>query len=79
MAGNFPAIFFWSRRRVKLRAHGAGSPQPVVLRGQICMPAFTIFVDRIFTTLFERPFTKLFDVISANAAIACVYRTCNGD
>jgi hypothetical protein len=43
------------------------------------MPAFTIFVDRIFTTLFERPFTKLFDVISANAAITCVYRACNGN
>jgi hypothetical protein len=79
MAGNFPAIFFWRRRRVKLRVGGARPLQPVVLRGQICMPAFTIFVDRIFTTLFERPFTKLFDARCANAAFACLYRACNGD
>jgi len=43
------------------------------------MPAFTIFVDRIFTNFIERPFTKLIDVISANAAISCLYRACNSD
>jgi hypothetical protein len=79
MAGNFPAIFFWLRCCVKLRVHGAKSLQPVVLRVQICMPAFTIFVDRIFTNFIERPFTKLIDVISANAAISCLYRACNSD
>jgi hypothetical protein len=34
---------------------------------------FVIFVDRIFTILFGSPFTNVFDVIGANAAIACVY------
>jgi hypothetical protein len=33
----------------------------------------------MFTTLFERLFTKLFDRISQTAAIACVYRGCNAD
>jgi hypothetical protein len=40
---------------------------------------FSVFVDWIFTTLFEPLFTKLFDVIGANAAIACLYRACNAD
>jgi hypothetical protein len=40
---------------------------------------FINFVDRIFTTLFERPFTNVFDVTEANAAISCVYRACNAD
>jgi hypothetical protein len=34
---------------------------------------FIISVDRIFTILFGSPFTNVFDVIGANAAIACVY------
>jgi hypothetical protein len=34
---------------------------------------FIISVDRIFTILFGAPFTNVFDVIGANAAIACVY------
>jgi hypothetical protein len=38
---------------------------------------FSGFVDRIFTTLFEPLFTKLFDVTGANSAIACLYRACN--
>ena len=40
---------------------------------------FIIFVDAIFTTLFERLFTKLFDVISQTAAISCLYRARNAD
>jgi hypothetical protein len=32
-----------------------------------------IFVDAIFTTLFERPFTNVFDVIAQIAAFSCVY------
>jgi hypothetical protein len=40
---------------------------------------FSVFVDWIFTTLFEPLFTKLFDVIGPNSAIACLYRACNAD
>jgi hypothetical protein len=40
---------------------------------------FIIFVDGIFTTLFERPFTNTFDASARNAAIACVYRAGNAD
>jgi hypothetical protein len=34
-------------------------------------------VDEIFTTLFERLFTKSFDVNAQSAANTCVYRACN--
>jgi hypothetical protein len=40
---------------------------------------FIIFVDAIFTTLFQRLFTNAFDVIGANAANSCVYRASNAD
>lgn len=40
---------------------------------------FLVFVDRIFTTLDERLFTKLFDVTRAMRTIACVYFACNAD
>jgi len=40
---------------------------------------FIIFVDAIFTTLFERLFTNVFDVIEASPANTCVYRACNAD
>jgi hypothetical protein len=40
---------------------------------------FIIFVDRIFTTLFERLFTKVFDVTGAMCGNPCVYRACNAD
>jgi hypothetical protein len=40
---------------------------------------FIIFVDAIFTTLFQQPFTIAFDVIGANAANSCVYRAGNAD
>ena len=40
---------------------------------------FLVFVDRIFTTLDERLFTKLFDVTRAKRTIACVYFACNAD
>jgi hypothetical protein len=44
------------------------------------MPAFfIIFVDAIFTTLFERLFTKVFDVTGAYQASSCLYRACNAD
>jgi hypothetical protein len=33
----------------------------------------------MFTTLFERLFTKLFDVTGANPSGCCVYRGCNAD
>ena len=34
---------------------------------------FIIFVDAIFTTSFERLFTKSFDASNANAVNPCVY------
>jgi len=40
---------------------------------------FIIFVDAIFTTLFERPFTNVFDVIGAKSANHCVCHACNAD
>ena len=40
---------------------------------------FIIFVDVMFTTLFERPFTKVFDVIAQTAAIPCLYLACTTD
>jgi hypothetical protein len=40
---------------------------------------FIIFVDRIFTTLFERLFTNAFDVIGANPQNCCVCRAGNAD
>jgi hypothetical protein len=40
---------------------------------------FIIFVDAMFTTLFERLFTKLFDVTGANPSGCCVYRACHAD
>jgi hypothetical protein len=40
---------------------------------------FIIFVDAIFTTLFERLFTNVFDVADANRDGSCVYRACNAD
>jgi hypothetical protein len=40
---------------------------------------FIIFVDAIFTTLFERLFTNVFDVIGAKSANHCVCRACHAD
>jgi len=40
---------------------------------------FIIFADAIFTNLFERLFTKVFDVTRANPWISCLCRACNGD
>jgi hypothetical protein len=40
---------------------------------------FIIFVDAIFTTLFERPFTNVFDVIGAKSANHCVCRASHAD
>jgi hypothetical protein len=40
---------------------------------------FIIFVDRIFTNLFERPFTKVFDAPAQTSANSCVYRACHAD
>jgi hypothetical protein len=44
-----------------------------------CKNFFIIFVDAIFTTLFEPLFTNFFDVTSANAPIPCLYRAGNAD
>jgi hypothetical protein len=62
------------------------SLEPVVLRAvnlsrstRVLAIFFIIFVDAIFTILFERLFTNVFDVASANPAIACVCRAGNAD
>jgi hypothetical protein len=33
---------------------------------------FSIFVDRMFTTFIERPFTNAFDAIRETLAMSCV-------
>jgi len=40
---------------------------------------FIIFVDGLFTTLFECLFTNVFDVTAQTRVIPCVYRGCNAD
>jgi hypothetical protein len=40
---------------------------------------FIIFVDAIFTTLFERLFTKVLDAKTQTAALSCVYRARHAD
>jgi hypothetical protein len=40
---------------------------------------FTIVVDAIFTTLYERLFTNVFDVLAQSSANPWVYRACNAD
>jgi hypothetical protein len=40
---------------------------------------FIIFVDAIFTTLFEPLFTNVFDVIAPTQAFPCLYRAGNAD
>ena len=46
------------------------APHPII---------FIIFVDAIFTTLFERLFTNAFDVIGARSANHCVCRARHAD
>ena len=41
--------------------------------------SFITFVDIIFTTFSERPFTNAFDDMRQTAAIACVVRAGNAD
>jgi hypothetical protein len=40
---------------------------------------FTHFVDRIFTTFIQAPFTNAFDVIEPGNDVACVCRAGNAD
>jgi hypothetical protein len=40
---------------------------------------FSIFVDRIFTNLFEPLFTKVFDAPAQTSATSCVYRARHAD
>jgi hypothetical protein len=39
--------------------------------------SFIIFVDAIFTTLFEPPFANVFELAAPIAAISCLYRAGN--
>ncbi len=71
MAGNFTGHFSACVAR-----------EPVMMRGtnpHARKNFFIIFVDAIFTTLFERLFTNVFDVTGANRDGSCVYRACNAD
>jgi hypothetical protein len=63
MAGTSPAM----TKRVS--RSGTGTRQKI----------FSIFVDRIFTTSLQAPFTNVFDVIAAIAAIACLCRARHAD
>ena len=64
-------------------ADGWNCCNPAMMRqGKYGHPAanlFIIFVDALFTILFERSFTKVFDAIAQIAAIPCLYRACNAD
>jgi hypothetical protein len=40
---------------------------------------FIIFVDRIFTTFIQPPFTNALDVTTQTHAPSCVMRVCNAD
>jgi hypothetical protein len=40
---------------------------------------FTIFVDRKFTSLLQRPFTNAFDVVVRTGAGACLCRAGHAD
>jgi hypothetical protein len=51
----------------------------VAYPGMTIAKFFIIFVDRIFTNLFEPPFTNVFDVSAQRPASSCVYRGCNAD
>jgi hypothetical protein len=44
-----------------------------VARNGAAKTFFIHFVDAIFTTLFERPFTNAFDVMAQTIGFACVY------
>jgi hypothetical protein len=57
--------FVWPRQWSPVAARGKNSRAAKIL--------FIIFVDAIFTTLLERLFTKVFDVIKQTPAMACVY------
>jgi hypothetical protein len=50
-----------------------------MMRGTILqqLAVFIIFIDAIFTTLFEPPFTKLFEVTGGTCANSCVCRAGN--
>jgi hypothetical protein len=38
-----------------------------------------MFVDRIFTSFVERPFTKVFSIAAPSNAVACLCRVGNAD
>ena len=44
-----------------------------------CKTFFIIFVDRIFTTFIQPPFTNALDVTTQTHALSCVMRVCNAD
>jgi len=57
---------------LKLDCHSGFAPRAP--RNDVDRKTFFInFVDAIFTTLFERPFTNAFDVMAQTPGFACVY------
>jgi len=49
------------------------------LRKQAVQIFFIIFVDRIFTTFIQPPFTNALDVTTQTHAFSCVMHLCNAD
>jgi hypothetical protein len=80
MPGLVPGILLWSSfvipgRELRERTRNLEIPGSCFAHPGMTMSSkflFIIFVDAIFTTLFERAFTKLFDVIAAIRASSCV-------
>jgi hypothetical protein len=58
-------------------AHPRDYGNPQCCRGVPGKNFFIIFVDAIFTTLFEPLFTNVFDVIAQTQAFPCLYRAGN--
>ena len=45
----------------------------------VAQSSFIIFVDRMFTTFIQPPFTNVFDAIAQITADSCLYPARNGD
>jgi len=71
MAGMFPAIFHRAMTGTRSDTGGKHPPAAEI--------PFINFVDAMFTTLIETPFTKAFDAVPPTATLPCVYRACNPD
>jgi hypothetical protein len=62
-----------------LGSHAVANPMLPYLPGASAKFLFIVLVDAIFTTLFERLFTNVLDVIGAKSAKHCLCRACHAD